>query len=292
MLTVILLLLALQNATATPRASLTGRLHPRVAESSGIAVSRAHRGVLWTHNDSGDRPYVYATDLAGTDRGTVGIRGARAVDWEDIVLGPCFAGRGTCLYIADTGDNDEKRKSVVIYAVPEPVPPGPGAEPTPSAPPATLHLRYPGGPDDVEAAYVSPRDSALYLVSKGRRGPVQLYRVPRKAWGSDTLVTASLVQTLPITPLAALGRLVTGAAIRADGRLVAVRTYSEIYFFVPGAGGRLTPSHQPVCNVAGLEPQGEAIAFLDDSTLVLTSEGTGSRRRRIGGPIHTVRCPD
>lgn len=292
MVTVILLLLALQNATATPRASLTGTLPPRVAESSGIAVSRAHRGVLWTHNDAGDRPYVYATDLAGTDRGTVGIRGARAVDWEDMMLGPCPGRPGTCLYIADTGDNDGKRRSVVIYAVPEPVPPSPGAQPTPSAPPAALHLTYPGGPEDVEAAYLSPRDSALYLVSKGRRGPVRLYRVPRKAWGSDTLVTASLVQALPITSLAARRRLVTGAAIRADGRLVAVRTYREIYFFVPGPGGRLTPSQQPVCNIAGLEPQGEAIAFLDDTTLVLTSEGTGSRRRRIGGPIHTVRCPE
>ncbi len=289
-MTVILVLLALQHAAA-PRASLTGTLPARVAESSGIAVSRAHRGVLWTHNDAGNQPYVYATDLAGTDRGTVRIGGVRAVDWEEIVLGPCPAGRGTCLYIADTGDNDGKRKSVVIYSIPEPVPPGPGAEPTPSAPPAALHLKYPGGPEDVEAAYLSPRDSALYLVSKGRRGPVRLYRVPRKAWGADTLVTASLVQTLPITPPPALSRLVTGAAIRADGRLVAVRTRAEIYFFVPDAEGRLTPSPQPVCRVAGLEPQGEAIAFLDDATLVLTSEGTGNRRRRIGGPIHTVRCP-
>jgi len=80
---------------------------------------------------------------------------------------------------------------------------------------------------------------------------------------------------------------VTGAAIRPDGRLVAVRTYAEIYFFVPRADGRLTPSNRPVCNIAGLEPQGEAVDFLDDSTLVLTSEGGGRARARI----HTVRCP-
>jgi len=81
---------------------------------------------------------------------------------------------------------------------------------------------------------------------------------------------------------------VTGAAIRPDGRLVAIRTYSEVYLFVPGEGGRLLPSGRPVCNVTGLEVQGEAIDFLDDSTFVLTSEAD----RRGRGSIHTVRCPE
>jgi hypothetical protein len=285
---VILFLFALQSL---PGVALTGTFHsPRVKESSGIAVSRAHAGVLWTHNDSGDEAYVYATDLAGTDRGTVRIRGVRAVDWEDIALGPCptrrSGGGDACLYIADTGDNDRTRKSVVIYAVPEPDPPGRGRGPGRSAPSAALRLRYAGGPDDVEAIYVSPRDGAVYLVSKGRSGRVQLYRVPRAAWGGDTTITVAPLEQLPIPPFAALGRLVTGAAIRPDGRLVAIRTYTEIYTFVPGTGGRLTPSGRPVCNVTGLEPQGEAIDFLDDSTFVLTSEAARPAR----GSIHTVRC--
>jgi len=239
------------------------------------------------HNDSGDDAYVYATDLAGTDRGMVRIRGARAVDWEDIALGPCPTGGGACLYIADTGDNERVRKSVVIYAVPEPDPPARGGRAVPSAAAAALRLRYRGGPDDVEAIYVSPRDSALYLVSKRRSGVFDLYRVSRKAWGGDTVVTASPLQQLPIAPFAAVGRLVTGAAIRPDGGLVAIRTYTEVYTFVPGAGGVLTPSGWPVCNVTGLEPQGEAIDLLDDSTFVLTSEAAAMGR----GLIHTVRCP-
>jgi hypothetical protein len=250
---VILLLLTLQTI---PRVALTGTLHsPRVKESSGIAASRAHPGVLWTHNDSGDDAYVYATDLTGADRGFVRIRSARAVDWEDIALGPCPTQRGACLYIADTGDNERSRKSVVIYAVAEPDPPGNGRGPVRSASATALRLRYPGGPDDVEAIYVSPRDRALDLVSKGRSGVVQLYRVPRNACGGDTVVTASPLQRLPIAPFAALARLVTGAAIRPDGGLVAIRTYMEIYTFAAGEGGRLTLSGWPVCNITGLEVQ-------------------------------------
>src|SRR2546428_7880698 len=154
---VILLLLTLQSI---PSVALTGTLHsPRVKESSGIAASRAHPGVLWTHNDSGDDAYVHATDLAGTDRGVVRIRGARAVDWEDIALGPCPTQEGACLYIADTGDNDRTRKSVVIYAVPEPDPPARGRGPGRSAAAAPLRLRYRGGPEDREAIYVVPPES-------------------------------------------------------------------------------------------------------------------------------------
>lgn len=285
---VIFLLCALQSAGAVPHVITTGTLPRRMVESSGVAVSRAHPGLLWTHNDSGDDAYVYATDLAGTDRGTVRIRGAKAVDWEDITLAPCPAGRTTCLYIADTGDNERRRNFVVIYAVPEPAPPGKGRT-TRSARTAALRLKYSGGPDDVEAIYVGPRDGAVYLVSKGRRGAIRLYQIPRNAWerGSDTTITVSPLQELPITPFAALGKLVTGAAMRRDGRLVAVRTYTDIYFFVPGADGRLAPSRAPVCTITGLEVQGEAVDFLDDSTLVLTSEGS----ERKPASVHSVRCP-
>src|SRR2546425_6095747 len=53
---------------------------PRLVESSGVAVSHAYRGVLWTHNDSGDGPYLYATDLRGSDRGALLVPGADAID--------------------------------------------------------------------------------------------------------------------------------------------------------------------------------------------------------------------
>src|SRR2546427_279731 len=80
---------------------------PRLFEASGIAVSRAHPGVLWTHNDSGDSATVYAITLAGNLLATYRVPGATAVDWEDIALGPCPEHAGRCLFIADTGDNGE-----------------------------------------------------------------------------------------------------------------------------------------------------------------------------------------
>ena len=261
---------------------------PRVTESSGVVVSRAHPGVLWTHNDSGDGPYLYATDLKGADRGAIRVSGAEAIDWEDLSSGPCPTGSGPCLFIGDTGDNLERRSSVTIYAVPEPAPPVvPGDTQRVTAAAATLRLRYPDGAHDVEAIFVSPLDGAVYLVTKGRGGPVRLYRVNRGEWRRTSVATAQLVQVLPITPKRSLGRLVTGAAIRTDGTLIAIRTYRDITFFVPAADGRLLPARRPVCSTRGLDRTGEGVAFLDDSTLVLTSEAD-----RIGpGSIHTLNCP-
>jgi hypothetical protein len=277
---------------------------PRLIESSGVAVSRTHPDVLWSHNDSGDGPYLYATDLRGTDRGRLLVSGAGAVDWEDMALGPCPVAfvlqtrpsrqiAGACIYLADTGDNREIRPFVTIYAIPEPEPPaGPGDTLGVTRAAAILHLRYPDGAHDVEGVYVSPRDSALYLVSKGfqPRTAIRVYRVGREAWsGEDTtraVAAATLVQTLDITPSREAGRVVTGAAIRPDGRVVALRTYNEIFLFYPGVGGRLSPARDRACNIAGIDFGGEAIDFLTESTFVLTSESWSGRP----ATINVVKC--
>lgn len=274
-LVVLLLQAPLVLRTATIRSD-------RLQETSGVVVSRAHRGVLWSHNDSGDGPYLYATDLSGTDRGRLRVAGAAAVDWEDMAPGPCPTGRGSCLYVGDTGDNARHRRWVTVYAVSEPAPPAERGD-TLTAAAQVLRMRYPGGPRDVEALYVAPSDGALFLVSKVRSGSARLYRVDLAHWSADTAVTAVLVQELRIPR----SEPVTGAAIRADGRLVALRVPDEVLFFTPGAAGRLVPRGGPKCGLPGLQVQGEALAFVDDSTLVLTSERARGRR----AAIHTVRCP-
>jgi hypothetical protein len=67
---------------------------------------------------------------------------------------------------------------------------------------------------------------------------------------------------------------------------VAVRGYGAIAFFALRPDGSLEPQG-PACDVRGREPQGEAVAFLDQQRLVITSEGT----RAAPGPIHIVTCP-
>ena len=292
-LVVIALLAPLASATGQTQwrlerpfdSRLTGTFaDPRVDESSGVAVSRRSPAVLWTHNDSGDGPYVYATDTTGAPRGTFIVTGARNVDWEDIALGPC--GTGTCLYIADSGDNRDRRRSVVVYRVPEPE--VPGSQPIlerPTARAQAVTLRYPDASHDVEAMWVA-QNQDVHLVTKGLSGPVRHYRVPAAAWASSGPVTAELLEQVPIRVKSRLDR-VTGAGLSPDGRTVAVRTYAAVYFFHAATSGRLELPAEPVaCDVRHLGVQGEGVSWLDGSRLVLTSE----RGTRPAGTIAVTRC--
>jgi hypothetical protein len=67
--------------------------------------------------------------------------------------------------------------------------------------------------------------------------------------------------------------MVTGADIDSGNSLVVLRTYREIYVFRRAPDGTMV-SRVPVkvCDIAGLESQGEGIAWLDDTRLILTSE--------------------
>lgn len=292
------LLIATALSTAAARAQVrkptefvqTGRLVPSgIRESSGVAVSRAHPGVLWTHNDSGDGPFVYAVDSTGTLLAKYRVVGARAVDWEDIALGPCLRpGAASCLYVGDIGDNDENRSRVILYEFPEPdptiQPSGPDSTPIPTAPAHALRIRYVDGPHDAEALAVTP-DTTVWIITKGRSGPIVRYVIPR-----DSLVVDSIAvqphDTLDIVPMKMIGRWVTGAAVSPDGNHAVVRTYTELYFYRRTA----TEGWQddgPACWLELREIQGEGVDFVDDSTFVLTSEAalTGD------GSISYVRCP-
>jgi len=268
-----------QNAAPLSFEALAVFATRRLRESSGVAVSRSHPGILWTHNDSGDGPYVYAINLEGEDLGRFTVGGARAGDWEDIALGPCPSAAGSCLYIADTGDNGERRKTVALYVVPEPDPARPGS----TAPAHRIAITYRDGPADVEGLAVTPGGTVL-LVSKGRSGPVLLFRIPADSVAADSLSLAPSA-TLPIVPQRRLGRLVTGAAVSPDGRTLAVRTYTEVYFLGIDREGH-SVHIRTSCWLGLREPQGEAVDFLDDSTLVLTSEAALGR----AGGVARLRC--
>src|SRR4026209_2890410 len=85
-----------------------------VNESSGLVASRTTPGMYWTHNDSGDGPFIYAFDTAGDTRGIFRVTGAQALDWEDIAAGPGPQANKSYLYIGDIGDNNDARDEVIV----------------------------------------------------------------------------------------------------------------------------------------------------------------------------------
>jgi hypothetical protein len=250
-----------------------------IRETSGVARSAAHPGIYWTHDDSGNDAELYAIRPSGERVATVEVTGAENRDWEDVALGPCPA--GSCLYIADTGDNDAKHDDVSIYRVPEPA-----LDAGRTAPAQRFRFRYPGGPRDVEALYVLP-DGQVFVVSKGTTSSVALYRVPTPLREGET-ATAEQVAVFSARKPDVAG-MVTAASASPSGQWVAIRTYGglALYRAADLARGRLRP--QQVVDLSGLgQLQGEAVALLDDGTVVLTAEGG----KRQGPPtVAVVRCP-
>src|SRR5215211_1102238 len=103
-----------------PPVTVTTIKDKSISESSGLVASRTTPGAYWTHNDSGDGPFIYAFDTRGDSLGTFRVSGVQARDWEDIAAGPGPQANRSYLYIGDIGDNDSVRLEVIVYRVAEP----------------------------------------------------------------------------------------------------------------------------------------------------------------------------
>ncbi|MBL0179690.1 MAG: hypothetical protein IPP98_11270 [Gemmatimonadetes bacterium] len=257
--------------------------HPRLAEASGAAVTTQRAGLLWTINDSGNAPDLLLIDTSGTLIATLPLSGVTNTDWEEVALGPCPTGR--CLYIADTGDNLERRDAVSLLRLTEPVLDASFAGDRPARPAETLTFRYPDGAHDVEAMVVNAGGEVL-LVTKGRSHGVLLFRVGASAWGKG-IAMAERIDSLPIVANAGTGRLITGAALSPDGTTLMVRSYRDLFPFRVLPTGKLAPLGKPTaCDILGKEPQGEGISWLNPTTMVLTSE----RGLMKSGTVFVVSC--
>ncbi|MCA1559796.1 MAG: hypothetical protein LC804_05865 [Acidobacteria bacterium] len=128
-------------------------------EASGVAASHRTPGVFWAHNDSGD-PVIFALHERGAIKGRVRVAGAQVDDWEDIAVGPCA--HGSCLYIADIGDNSGTRNRITLYRVPEPLPSDAATDAV-----EVFHATYPDGAHDAEALFVTPDSDVGYRRRRG-----------------------------------------------------------------------------------------------------------------------------
>lgn len=232
-----------------------------IPESSGAAWSRSRPAVFWTVND-GREGVLFAVDTAGTLVDRVETIGDPLRDVEALAGGTC--GDGFCLYLADTGDNQERRASVAVHRIREPE-----AGET-SAARTAFPARFPEGPRDVEALFVFPGED-LYMVTKGRSSAPSVYRYPGPL-RPDTLVVLEFVGALGRGPASFSGRITGASAMPGHDGLVLVRSYEamEMLRMTP-AGLAAVPGSRLNLRVLQ-EAQGEAVAAGENGRVVLTSE--------------------
>ncbi len=236
----------------------------KVDESSGVAVSRRSAGVYWTHNDSGDGPNFYAFDRNGRDLGTFTLSRAQAIDWED--MASARIGGRPYLYFGDIGDNAERRKSVIVYRVPEPRAVS-GRHNIDEF--RAFTLRYPDGAHDCETLMVTPKGD-IHLVTKSEYETSGIYRAGRlEKSGTYRLVK---IGDLKLEAGNVYSRMVTGGDINAAGNRIVIRTYFTALAFRTNNLDRWFKS-KPVEVEIPFERQGEAICFDGNAArLITTSE--------------------
>ena len=258
------------TARPAPRATLCTRLRARptgrvataaATELSGLALSNSQAGVLWTHNDSGDRARLFAVAPDGRLLADVAVTGAEHLDWEDMAVGP-----GDTLYVGDIGDNAAKRSTVVVYRVREPR--LAGGAPAATAPAERLTLRYPDRPRDAEALLVDPSSGAVVIVTKSFGGVAGVYVVDDP--GGNTTTTMRRAGRVSL----GIGEAVTAGAVSADGRTIVLRTYDRAFVWPRRRGESLASAlrRRPCAVRADLlaEGQGEALALSRDGRAFYT----------------------
>ena len=253
-----------------------------VSESSGLVASRTTPGAYWTHNDSGDGPFIYAFDTRGDSFGTFRVTGAQARDWEDIAAGPGPQPNKSYLYIGDIGDNNAIRPEVIVYRVAEPSLSATSRQFTKKRPGSTepadaIRLKYPDGKHDAEALLVHPRTGNLYIVTKVLIANSAVYEAvaPFTAGQSITMRRIGEVRVPSL-----FGGVITGGSISPDGRRVALCDYFQGYEIVLPAGSSNFDDiwkQRMVGFDLGKRKQGESITYRrDGKALLATSEGKQS----------------
>lgn len=248
-----------------------------IDESSGVVASKTNNGIFWTNNDSGNPPLIYAFDALGKHRGVWRIKGAENIDWEDMAIAFDSNANKNFLYIGDIGDNDEKRESITVYRVTEPIikPEDAGAKkssPLETEKADAIRLQYPDGKHNAETLLVHPTTNNIYIVTKTEKGFAAVYKISNPSIDSIN----KLVKVSDLSVPSMVKGLLTGGAISPDGRRVILCDYFAAFEFT------LTSNNfddiwkqKPLAVNLGQRKQGESICYsIDGKTIYATSEKT------------------
>ncbi|MFP3967582.1 hypothetical protein SMC26_35155 [Actinomadura fulvescens] len=241
---------------------------PRINESSGLALSRRHAGVTYTHNDSGGVAQIFALGPDGSTRAVLSLAGAQARDWEGMAVGQDEKGR-PAIYVADIGDNlGGAWPHVTVYRIPEPA-----RLRNQTVRATAFKLKYEDGPRNAETVMINPRTNRLYVASKLFSGA--LYEAPARLRSSGY----NKLRKVGDAPAIA-----TDGAFAPDGRSFVIRTYFGARIYSVKDDGRPGKSMRTVGLPA--QEQGESVAYSPDGRSLLVGSEGGDQ------PVYQVALPD
>ena len=260
---------------AAARADRRPRRRPRAAtELSGLVLSRSQRGVLWTHNDSGDARALLAVGLDGR-----AARRRRADGRRGRSTGRTSPPARDALYVGDIGDNVAQRD--VDRRLPR-------------APSRASRRRRAGRDGRREPhraalprrARATPRRCCAIRQRRARRRRRSASAAAPAIYVADQPVAGSDDDAAPPRQRSRLGagEAVTAGDVSADGRTIVLRTYASAFVWRAAprrerrgrAAAAAVHGRARACSTEG---QGEALALARDGRAFYTvPEGRGAAR--------------
>lgn len=244
-----------------------GQLADRaINEASGLAASTVNRGMLWTHNDSGDKARIFLIDSLGRTLMRVSLAGIKNRDWEDMAVGPGPDSTKTYIYIGEIGDNDARYEFKYIYRIEEPVY---KSLDTTITSVDTIKFIYPDGNRDAETLLVDPLTKDVFIISK-REKRVNLYRLPFPQSTTDVITAELAAAELDFNRLGdergyhpRYFNQIVGGDISPEGLEVLVKDYSSVYYWKRNRNESIADVLKRMPEVLPYAPEarGEGIAF-------------------------------
>lgn len=227
-----------------------------VGESSGVAVL-PQEGHYLTHNDAGNEPYLYKLNKQGKLVETLKLD-IKNVDWEDLAQDDTGN-----IYIADTGNNNNRRRDLVVYRMSLDNPQQAEViqytyEDQKEFPPSKKERNF-----DSEGLFW--HNDNLYIITKdrGQGETANVYQIPAQPGNHKARLIGSYKTETEVT----------GADISPDGNTVALLSEEKIHLFRGfGSPDAFFEGNYDEVDIKGAG-QTEGIAFENNSTLIITSEG-------------------
>lgn len=234
-------------------------------EVSGTETT-SNSDLVWMLNDSGNKPEIYGVNTKGNIKKTVKID-AKNHDWEDLT-----SDKQGNLYIGDFGNNENKRKNLVILKIN-----ATDLDSDKKVKPERIRFSYPSQKKfppkkkqrffDAESFFW--HNNNLYIFTKSRVkhqfGKTSLYKVPAKAGEhiAEYLGSYEFCKDMECW--------ITSADISDDGKKMVLLSPHKAWIFSNFNNDNFLDS-EPEGLTFEHESQKEGVCFKNDNTLYITDE--------------------